>query len=220
MKGERVAGPETDFNKILRKKRMTLFFKRVFDILASFFGLALLAVPFVFVAIVIKSDSKGPVFFRQIRVGKNGREFYIFKFRTMILDAEKQGGQITVGKDPRITGVGNFLRKTKIDELPQLFNVFAGEMSFVGPRPEVPKYVALYTDYERNILRIKPGITEFASITYHDENDILTAGEDPEEFYINEIMPKKLALNMQYIKKMNVFYDIYLIFKTIAVILK
>ena len=173
-----------------------------------------------FIAIAIKTSSKGPVYFRQERVGKNGKLFRIFKFRTMVSDAESKGMQITVGADSRITKVGKFLRKTKIDELPQLINVLLGQMSFVGPRPEVPHYAELYTDYQRNVLRIKPGITELASIIYKDENEVLAQSDDPEKTYIEEIMPKKIEINMQYIEKMNVFYDIKLIFKTFAAILR
>lgn len=209
-----------DFDAVLKKKSAALFFKRCFDIFASLFGLLFLAIPFVFIAIAIKTSSKGPVYFRQERVGKNGKLFRIFKFRTMVSDAESKGMQITVGADSRITKVGKFLRKTKIDELPQLINVLLGQMSFVGPRPEVPHYVELYTDYQRNVLRIKPGITELASIIYKDENEVLAQSDDPEKTYIEEIMPKKIGINMEYIQKMNVFYDIKLIFKTFAAVLE
>lgn len=209
-----------DFDAVLKKKRAALFFKRCFDVFASLFGLLFLAIPFVFIAIAIKTSSKGPVYFRQERVGKNGKLFRIFKFRTMVSDAESKGMQITVGADSRITKVGKFLRKTKIDELPQLINVLLGQMSFVGPRPEVPRYVELYTDYQRNVLRIKPGITELASIIYKDENEVLAQSDDPEKTYIEEIMPKKIEINMEYIQKMNVFYDIKLIFKTFAAVLE
>ncbi|HIU82475.1 MAG TPA: sugar transferase [Candidatus Faecicola pullistercoris] len=204
----------------MKKKKAALFFKRCFDVTASFFGILFLLIPFAAVAVAVKCSSRGPVFFRQIRVGKNGREFRIYKFRTMVADAEKKGMQITVGGDSRVTGIGRVLRKTKVDELPQLFNVFAGQMSFVGPRPEVPHYVDMYSDYQKNVLRIKPGITELASIVYRDENDVLAKSEDPERTYIEEIMPEKIKLNMQYMQKMNVFYDIYLIFRTFAAVLK
>lgn len=209
-----------DFDALMKKKKAALFFKRCFDIAASFFGILFLLIPFAAVAVAVKCSSRGPVFFRQVRVGKNGREFRIYKFRTMVADAEKKGMQITVGGDSRVTGIGRVLRKTKVDELPQLFNVFAGQMSFVGPRPEVPHYVDMYSDYQKNVLRIKPGITELASIVYRDENDILAESEDPERTYIEEIMPKKIELNIEYMQKMNVFYDIYLIFKTFAAVLK
>lgn len=209
-----------DFDALMKKKKAALFFKRCFDIAASFFGILFLLIPFAVVAVAVKCSSRGPVFFRQVRVGKNGRKFRIYKFRTMVADAEKKGMQITVGGDSRVTGIGRVLRKTKVDELPQLFNVFAGQMSFVGPRPEVPHYVDMYSDYQKNVLRIKPGITELASIVYRDENDVLAKSEDPERTYIEEIMPEKIKLNMQYMQKMNVFYDIYLIFRTFAAVLK
>lgn len=209
-----------DFDALMKKKKAALFFKRCFDVTASFFGILFLLIPFAAVAVAVKCSSRGPVFFRQIRVGKNGRKFRIYKFRTMVADAEKKGMQITVGGDSRVTGIGRVLRKTKVDELPQLFNVFAGQMSFVGPRPEVPHYVDMYSDYQKNVLRIKPGITELASIVYRDENDVLAKSEDPERTYIEEIMPEKIKLNMQYMQKMNVFYDIYLIFRTFAAVLK
>ena len=209
-----------DFDALMKKKKAALFFKRCFDVTASFFGILFLLIPFAAVAVAVKCSSRGPVFFRQVRVGKNGREFRIYKFRTMVADAEKKGMQITVGGDSRVTGIGRVLRKTKVDELPQLFNVFAGQMSFVGPRPEVTHYVDMYSDYQKNVLRIKPGITELASIVYRDENDVLAKSEDPERTYIEEIMPEKIKLNMQYMQKMNVFYDIYLIFRTFAAVLK
>ena len=211
---------EINFDSVLKKKSFSLFLKRCFDIAASALGLLVLAIPFLIIAVIIKATSKGPVCFRQVRVGKNGKEFRIFKFRTMVVDAEKKGMQITVGADSRITGIGKFLRKTKIDELPQLINVLIGQMSFVGPRPEVPKYVAMYSDYQRNILKIKPGITELASIVYRDENDVLAKSEDPEATYINEIVPKKIELNMEYMQKMGFWYDIKLIFMTFAAILR
>lgn len=209
-----------DFDAVMKKKRLYLFFKRAFDFFAALFGLILLFIPFAIIAVVIKCTSKGPVYFRQVRVGKNGKEFRIFKFRTMVTDAEKKGMQITVGDDCRITGIGKFLRKTKIDELPQLINVLIGDMSFVGPRPEVPKYVGMYDEYQRNVLRVRPGITELASIIYRNENDILAKSEDPERTYITEIMPEKISLNLGYIRKMNLFYDLSLIFKTFAAVLR
>lgn len=209
-----------DFDALLKKKRFSLFLKRCFDITASALGLLFLMIPFLIIAIIIKATSKGPVFFRQVRVGKDGKEFRIYKFRTMVVDAEKKGMQITVGADSRITGIGKFLRKTKVDELPQLINVLKGQMSFVGPRPEVPRYVAMYSDYQRNILRIKPGITELASIVYRDENEVLAQSEDPEKTYIEDIMPKKIGLNIEYMKKLGFWYDLKLIFMTFAAILK
>ncbi len=168
--------------------------KRLFDILASGIGIIILSPVLLIIALRIKTGSDGPVFFKQVRVGKDGKEFEILKFRTMVVDAEKMGRQITVGADNRITKVGGFLRKYKLDELPQLFNVFKGDMSLVGPRPEVPRYVKLYTEEQRKVLNVKPGITDLASIRYRDENELLGQAENPDEFYINTIMPDKLAL--------------------------
>lgn len=189
--------------------------KRIFDIICSGLGLVILSPFLLFVAIRIKMGSDGPVFFKQIRVGEKGKEFKILKFRTMVVDAEKLGRQITVGNDNRITKIGAFLRKYKIDELPQLINVFKGDMSLVGPRPEVPRYVKMYTEEQRKVLDVKPGITDLASIRYRDENELLGKAENPDEFYINTIMPDKLALNVEYINKSNIFFDIYIIIKTI-----
>jgi lipopolysaccharide/colanic/teichoic acid biosynthesis glycosyltransferase len=189
--------------------------KRLFDFLASFIGIIILSPILIIVSIAIKVDSKGEVMFLQKRVGKDGKPFNIYKFRTMVTDAEKLGKQITVGKDNRITKVGGFLRKYKLDELPQLFNVLKGEMSLVGPRPEVPAYVNLYNEAERKVLSVKPGITDFASIEYKDENEILGKVDNPEEYYINVIMKHKLELNIQYINNNNIFLDIKIIIKTI-----
>lgn len=189
--------------------------KRIFDILASGIGIIILSPVLIIIALRIKTGSDGPVFFKQVRVGQGGKEFKILKFRTMVVDAEKLGRQITVGADNRITKVGAFLRKYKLDELPQLFNVFKGDMSLVGPRPEVPRYVNMYTEEQRRVLEVKPGITDLASIRYRDENELLGQAENPDEFYINTIMPDKLALNMEYINKSNIFFDIYIIINTI-----
>jgi lipopolysaccharide/colanic/teichoic acid biosynthesis glycosyltransferase len=195
-----------EFNKVI---------KRIFDFVCSTLGLIVLSPVLIVIAIKIKIDSDGPVFFKQIRVGKMNKEFEILKFRTMVVDAEKLGRQITVGNDSRITKIGAFLRKYKLDELPQLINVFKGDMSLVGPRPEVPRYVELYSEEQRKVLEVRPGITDLASIRYRDENDLLGEAEDPDELYINTIMPDKLALNLEYINKNNVFVDIYIILKTI-----
>lgn len=189
--------------------------KRIFDFVASLIGIIILSPIFIVVSIAIKLDSKGGILFLQKRVGKDGKEFNIYKFRTMVTDAEKLGKQITVGKDNRITKTGAFLRKFKIDELPQLFNVLKGDMSLVGPRPEVPKYVALYNNEQRKVLLVRPGITDLASLRYKDENEILGKVDNPEEYYINVIMKDKLELNLEYIEKSNLFFDIALILKTI-----
>ena len=189
--------------------------KRIFDFICSTLGLIILSPILIAIVVKIKIDSDGPVFFKQIRVGEKKKEFEILKFRTMVVDAEKLGRQITVGNDSRITKVGGFLRKYKLDELPQLINVFKGDMSLVGPRPEVPRYVKLYNEEQRKVLEVKPGITDLASIRYRDENDLLGEAENPDDFYINIIMPDKLALNLEYINKNNIFFDIYIILKTI-----
>lgn len=194
------------FNKVV---------KRIFDLICSTLGLIVLSPVLIVIAIKIKFGSDGPIFFKQIRIGENNKEFEILKFRTMVVDAEKLGRQITVGNDSRITKIGGFLRKYKLDELPQLINVFKGDMSLVGPRPEVPRYVKLYNEEQRKVLEVKPGITDLASIRYRDENELLGKAENPDEFYINTIMPDKLALNLEYIDKNNVFIDIYIILKTI-----
>ena len=199
---------------------MYRFSKRCFDIFFSLLGILFFLLLFLFVAIAIKCSSKGPVLFKQERVGKNGKTFKIWKFRSMVVDAEAKGRQITTDGDNRITKVGKFIRKTKIDELPQLFNVLSGKMSFVGPRPEVPRYVALYTEEQRKVLTVKPGITDLASIEYRNENDLLKEAEDPDKKYIEEIMPAKLELNLKYIEKAGFFYDIGLIFKTVFKVIK
>lgn len=196
------------------------FCKRIFDFFASLFGLIFLSPLFIAVSLAIVCTSRGGVFFKQTRVGKNGKPFKIYKFRTMVQNAESKGMQITVGDDARVTKVGRILRKTKIDELPQLINVLKGNMSLVGPRPEVPKYVALYNDEQKKVLSVKPGITDLASIEYKDENSLLESGDNPEEKYINEIMPAKLALNLQYLQNRGFFYDIKLIFLTIWKIIR
>ena len=193
--------------------------KRIFDIISSLFGLILLSPFMIIIAILIKLDSKGPVFFKQVRVTKNGREFKIFKYRTMRVGSDKYS-QITVGKDSRITKVGDFLRKYKLDEIPQLINVLIGDMSLVGPRPEVPKYVALYTEEQREILKVRAGITDYASIEFSNENDILANEADPEKAYIEKIMPRKIELNKKYLSEISVMTDIKIILLTIKKILK
>lgn len=196
-------------------KKFNILIKRLFDFLVSFIGIIILSPILIIIAISIKIDSRGKVLFLQKRVGQHGKIFNIYKFRTMVTDAEKLGKQITVGKDKRITRVGSFLRKYKLDELPQLFNVLKGEMSFVGPRPEVPNYVRLYNEMEKKVLSVKPGITDFASIKYRNENEILGKVSNPEEYYINVIMKNKLELNLRYIDKNNIFLDIKIILETL-----
>jgi len=189
--------------------------KRLFDILFSFIGLILLQPLFVMVAIMIKVESTGPVFFRQGRVGKNSRRFVIYKFRTMVVDAEKKGLRITSGGDNRITRTGRILRKFKIDELPQLFNVLKGDMSFVGPRPEVIKYVEWYKDDYERILSVRPGITDISSITFRNEESILQGVDDPEHYYVHVLLPEKMRLAQEYIAQASFSYDVELILKTL-----
>jgi len=190
--------------------------KRLFDIVFSLLGIVILS-PFLFIITFITLfTSAGGAFYKQIRVGKNGKEFQLFKFRTMRKGADKSGA-LTIGmKDSRITALGFYLRKYKLDELPQLFNILWGNMSFVGPRPEVPKYVALYDNEQRKVLKVKPGLTDYASIVYSEENKLLATAENPEEFYINKVMPAKLKLNLRYINEMNMVTDIKVILKTIG----
>lgn len=207
-----------DIRRNLEKKKFNFVCKRAFDFTASLLGLLILLPILLITAIFIKLDSRGPIFFKQKRVGKNKETFEIYKFRTMVTDAEKMGKQITIGNDSRITRIGKVIRKCKLDELPQLINVLKGEMSLVGPRPEVPRYVELYDEYQEQILLVKPGITDYASIKFIDENEILGSSSDPEEEYIKEIMPNKIELNMQYIKNFSLFEDIHLILKTILYI--
>ena len=209
-----------DIREVLEKRKLQLFLKRGMDIVISGGALLVLWPALLLVALAIKIDDPGPVFYRQVRVGKDGKEFRIFKFRTMIVDADKKGLQITVGRDNRITRMGALLRKTKLDELAQLLNVFVGDMSFVGPRPEVPKYVKLYTPYQRQVLLVRPGITDYASIAYRNENDLLAGAKDPEQMYIDVIMPDKIELNMKYLREISPLADLKLIFGTIAAVVK
>ena len=193
--------------------------KRIFDIILSLFGLIILLPFMLIIAIFIKLDSKGTIFFKQVRVTKNGREFKIFKYRTMRVGSDKYS-QITVGKDDRITKIGSFLRKYKLDEIPQLINVLIGDMSLVGPRPEVPKYVAFYTDEQKEILKVRAGITDYVSIEFSNENDLLALEEDPEKAYIEKVMPKKIELNKKYLSEISILTDIRIILLTIKKILK
>ena len=209
-----------DIADVLKRRRGRLALKRVMDIAISGAALCVLWPVLLLIALAIVIDDPGPVFYRQVRVGRGGKEFRIFKFRTMVVDADKKGLQITVGRDSRITRMGALLRKTKLDELAQLLNVFLGQMSFVGPRPEVPRYVAMYTPYQRQVLLVRPGITDYASIAYRNENDLLAGAEDPERMYVEEIMPAKLELNMKYLRRVSPLEDIRLIFMTIAAVIR
>lgn len=188
--------------------------KRIFDIVSSGIGLLILSPIFLFLAIWIKMDSKGPIFYKQVRVGKNNKDFKIFKFRSMRMGADKLGLITVGGRDPRVTNSGYYIRKYKLDELPQLINVFIGDMSVVGPRPEVRKYVDLYTKDQRKVLTVKPGITDIASIKYRNENELLEKADDPDKMYIEVIMPDKLKYNLEYIDKQSFFFDLKLIFWT------
>lgn len=189
--------------------------KRIFDLFFSIIFIALLSPLFIFFSLLIVLDSPGCIFYRQLRVGRGGKEFYLIKFRTMKPGADRSG-LLTVGsKDHRITRFGYFLRKYKLDELPQLFNIICGDMSIVGPRPEVSKYVALYNEEQRQVLSVLPGLTDYASLQYINESDLLSQSTDPEALYMNEIMPAKLKLNLQYIRERNLGTDVKIIFKTI-----
>lgn len=194
--------------------------KRLFDIVASFIGLLILLPLFLFLGIWISMESRGGVFYKQIRVGRNGVDFKLWKFRSMVPDADKKGLLTVGGRDPRITRAGYFLRKYKLDELPQLINVLLGDMSLVGPRPEVRKYVDLYSDEQRNVLSVRPGITDYASVEYFEENELLAKSGNPEETYIKEVMPAKLRLNQRYIHEAGLITDIGIILRTIARIFK
>lgn len=192
--------------------------KRIFDILFSLPCLIILSPLFLVIAIIIKIDSKGSVFYKQDRVGKNNSDFKVFKFRSMRVDSDRVGLLTVGGRDPRITSAGYYLRKYKIDELPQLYNVLIGEMSIVGPRPEVRKYVGLYDEDQKKVLEVKPGITDLASIQYRNENELLEKSEDPEEYYIKVIMPDKLRININYMNDRSIFKDMKVILKTIGAI--
>lgn len=194
--------------------------KRLFDIFASGLGLIVLSPLFLILAIWIKLDSKGPVFYRQVRVGRNNKDFRIFKFRSMRVGADK-GSLVTIGgRDPRITRSGYFIRKFKFDELPQLINVFVGDMSLVGSRPEVRHYVDYWTPEQMHVLDVRPGITDPASIKFRNENELMEQADDPEKYYIEVIMQEKLILYLEYVQNHSFWGDIGLIFKTFWVIVK
>ena len=192
--------------------------KRAFDIIASGLGLIVLSPLFIILAIWIKLDSRGPVFYRQVRVGRYNKDFRIFKFRSMRVGSDK-GSLVTIGgHDPRITRSGYFIRKFKFDELPQLINVFLGDMSLVGPRPEVRHYVDYWTPEQMHVFDVRPGITDPASIKFRNENELMEKAEDSEKYYIEVIMQEKIRLYLEYVEKHSFFYDIALIFKTFWVI--
>ena len=188
--------------------------KRLFDFICSLIGVIILLPFFVAIGLLIKFSSRGPVFYRGVRVGRFGKLFKIYKFRTMVQDAEKLGGTSTADDDPRLTKTGKFLRKYKLDEAPQLLNVLKGEMSFVGPRPQVPEDVALYTEKEKALLSVLPGITDYASIRFHNEGEILKGSPDPAKAYVEKIRPEKINLGLQYVQTHSLWVDIKIIFLT------
>ena len=192
--------------------------KRLFDVIFSLAGIVLLSPVLLLVALLVKLDSKGPVFFRQERIGQGFEPFIIVKFRTMVTDACRKGPLVTSGGDRRITKIGKFLRRTKIDELPQLLNVLKGDMSLVGPRPEVAKYVEIFSDDFREVLKVRPGITDFAALEYSDEEEILKKYADPEEGYIREILPAKIELYKKYLRERGLLTDIKLIVLTLRLL--
>jgi len=187
--------------------------KRAFDVIACGIGLIILSPVFLVIAVAVRLNSKGPAFYRARRVGRYGKEFHLYKFRSMVVDADQKGAGITSAHDDRITSVGRFLRRTKLDELPQLINVLRGEMSLVGPRPEDPRYVALYTPEQREILKYRPGITGLASLTYRNEEQLLS-GRDWEQEYVREVMPNKIAIDLQYAQNADMLTDMWLILRT------
>lgn len=209
---------------ILKQKKIMLLLKRFLDFIGSLILLILLSPILIILAILIKIDSKGPVFYRQERVTTNGKIFKIFKFRTMIQDADKRGALITGKQDSRITRIGNKIRKCRLDELPQLINILKGEMSFVGTRPEVKKYVDMYTDEMKATLLMPAGVTSMASIKFKDENEIISkqtkSGKTIDEAYVNDILPEKMKWNLEYIKKFSILEDIKICIETIGKVVK
>ncbi len=209
-----------EYYDILSQKKASLVLKRIFDIIAGLI-ITIITLPFMLIiAIWIKLDSKGTVLFRQRRVTTYGRVFKIYKFRTMVSDAENLGTQVTVSHDSRVTRAGKILRKCRLDELPQVFNVLKGDMSFVGTRPEVERYVERYTDEMNATLLMPAGITSLASIKYKDEEKLLDGAENTDDVYVNTVLPQKMKYNLEYIKKFNFFYDIKLMFMTFFAVLK
>ena len=193
--------------------------KRIFDLFSSAVGLIILSPLFLLIAILIKLDSTGPVFFKQKRIGLKGKMFNIYKFRTMLANTKGEDRQITIGLDSRITRRGRILRKFNLDELPQLINVLKGEMSLVGPRPEVPKYIELYSEGQKKVLSVKPGMTDYASIEFNKESEILASSSHPKDDYVRKIMPQKIILNLKYINDRSILLDFKLILRTLREIL-
>jgi lipopolysaccharide/colanic/teichoic acid biosynthesis glycosyltransferase len=193
----------------------TKYGKRIFDVVASIIGLIVLLPVFIVIAILIKLNDKGPIFYKQKRIGQNFKPFELLKFRTMVVNADKIGPAVTKDGDQRITKIGKFLRKTKLDELPQIWNVIRGDMSIVGPRPEVEKYIQYYKDDYKEILKFKPGITDYATIKYRSEEEILSKYNDTESAYIEYVLSEKIKLYKTYIKKISFLTDLKIIFWTL-----
>lgn len=208
-----------EYYDLINKKKIQLLFKRGFDILGSIIGIILLSPIMLIISIIIKVDSSGPALFKQIRVTQYGEKFKILKFRTMVVDAERKGAQVTSKNDSRVTRVGKFLRKCRIDELPQIFNIFMGQLSFVGTRPEVPKYVEKYTNEMLATLLLPAGVTSEASITFKDEEKMLDGSLDVENDYIAKVLPLKMKYNLESIKKFSILYEIKVIFMTVIKVL-
>ena len=208
------------YYEIVKKRKAALIFKRIFDIVMSVFLIILFSPLLLATFIVIKLDSPGKALFLQDRVTQNGKIFKVFKFRTMVENAESLGSQVTAGEDPRITKCGRWLRKFRIDEVPQLFNILKGELSFVGVRPEVPKYVNKYTPEMFATLLLPAGVTSMTSIMYKDESKLLEGAENPDKTYVEEILPEKMKYNLEYIKNFNFWYDIKVMVKTVFAVIK
>lgn len=208
------------YYEIVKKRKAALIFKRIFDIVMSVFLIVLFSPLLLATFIVIKLDSPGKALFLQDRVTQNGKIFKVFKFRTMVENAESLGSQVTTGEDPRITKCGRWLRKFRIDEIPQLFNILKGELSFVGVRPEVPKYVEKYTPEMFATLLLPAGVTSMTSIMYKDESKLLEGAENPDKIYVEEILPEKMKYNLEYIKNFNFWYDIKVMVKTVFAVIK
>lgn len=208
------------YYEVLKKKRLSLILKRIFDIVVSLVMLIILLPVFILLGIAIKVDSSGPIFFRQERITRYGRTFRIFKFRTMVNNAEKLGTQVTVGNDSRITKVGSFIRNCRLDEISQLLNILTGDMTFVGTRPEVKKYVNHYTKEMKATLLLPAGVTSLVSIYYKDEAELLEKSNNPDKTYVEEILPEKMKYNLQSIKKFNFLEDIKIMFMTVLAVIK
>ncbi|HEY3277549.1 MAG TPA: sugar transferase [Syntrophorhabdaceae bacterium] len=199
---------------------MNNILKRIFDIAAATMGLIALSPLLLYLVVRIKRGSPGPIFYRGVRVGRKGKTFRIFKFRTMVVDAEKIGGPSTSDDDPRVTGAGKVMRDYKLDELPQLLNVLKGEMSIIGPRPEVPSEVETYSEREKRIFEVRPGITDWASLEFHNEGEILKGAADPHAAYREKIKPEKIKLALKYVDEQNMMTDMKILFKTLGTLIK